>query len=176
VSDGERCLRQFLDTLIATYRRIGQPAGAAYHARLLAEGAVLVGRSPRSAWDGPVRRWVRRRKPQAKQCYQNASRLALDGLGDYHEGYCWAGLLPAEHAWLVRDGRVVDVTLDAADRLPAAEGIKPRLPLAEYVYLGCPVPLPDLLRVHLATRYWEPVLPHLWDGLAGDTKDQGGDR
>ena len=45
-----------------------------------------------------------------KKCFRNAAILALDGRGTYFEGYAWCGLVPLSHAWVERDGVVIDNT------------------------------------------------------------------
>jgi hypothetical protein len=47
-----------------------------------------------------------------KECYYNAQLMALDFDMKYYEGYAVSGQLPlpVEHAWLVSNGRVIDIT------------------------------------------------------------------
>jgi hypothetical protein len=45
-----------------------------------------------------------------KLCYMNAGRMALDGKGTYVEGYVNVGL-PIAHAWIERDGKVIETTI-----------------------------------------------------------------
>lgn len=56
--------------------------------------------------------------PGIKECFANCQRFVVDvalyGLPldvEYREGYVMS-ILPIEHAWLVVDGEVVDLTLD----------------------------------------------------------------
>jgi|AntDeeMinimDraft_6_1070357.scaffolds.fasta_scaffold06662_4 hypothetical protein len=62
-------------------------------------------------------------KPQLKQCFYNSQRflvtarqMGLDLDLEYHEGYAQT-LIPFEHAWLVYEGEVLDLTLPP-DREP----------------------------------------------------------
>lgn len=47
-----------------------------------------------------------------KECYYNAQLMALDSDMKYYEGYAVSGQLPipVEHAWLVSNGKVIDIT------------------------------------------------------------------
>ena len=61
---------------------------------------------------GPLRLPAGVRQGERKECFANATRLALSGGGmTYCEGYATGVLIPVQHAWCVRaDGTVVDPT------------------------------------------------------------------
>lgn len=66
----------------------------------------------------PIKRAIRAMgwRPQMKQCFANSQRFALyaDRHGievEYREGYA-SGLIPFEHAWLMFEGRVLDLTIE----------------------------------------------------------------
>lgn len=59
---------------------------------------------------------------EAKNCYGNATHIALEGQYVYCEGYAYTpGLIPCQHAWLVdpEDGKAIDVTWQDGGRLCA---------------------------------------------------------
>jgi len=61
---------------------------------------------------------VRRPDARTKQCYYNSQLLLLDNRSRlrYYEGWCLSNIVPIEHAWCMLDGRVLDVTLELADK------------------------------------------------------------
>jgi len=90
-----------------------------YHQMLLDAGLGFTGRvSVRAAG---LSGWVRRQKPQLGQCYENAQKFIMlqkDTALTYCEGYwVWAGAgaYCLHHAWLLKDGKVVDMTGEVAD-------------------------------------------------------------
>ena len=49
----------------------------------------------------------------AKQCFHNSQMLVLHDFDDrmeYYEGIAFTGAIPVHHAWLLLDGKLVDVT------------------------------------------------------------------
>jgi len=89
-----------------------------------------------------------------KECYMNAQKLIAqhDSMKDgdkieYCEGYvAWDdGPIAADHAWITINGKVVDVTLRAADKQ------------RKNSYYGIAISLKLLLRHQLKTRYYSPV-------------------
>lgn len=81
----------------------------------------------------------------AHRCYETVGKAALEDGGTYVEGYVSMYGIPIEHAWLEKDGRVIDPTLDGA-------GVKG--------YFGVTVSVPLLRETVLKTRVWG-VLPTL---------------
>ena len=46
-----------------------------------------------------------------KECFYNAQRCALDTSAEYYEGFgVCNGVVPTEHGWLVKEGKVYDPT------------------------------------------------------------------
>ena len=117
-----RPIEVVLNSLVGIYHVVGAPA--------LLERFVL---RNGTRFDGvPRPRGFRRKK--AKECFANATRLALDGAGTYYEGYAMSRRLefPFLHAWVVLDGgALVDPTL-----------AKPE----EYEYFGVPFAKEELTR------------------------------
>jgi hypothetical protein len=75
------------------------------------------------------------RRRAAKQCFQNAALLAIEGRGTYVEGYAapLAGNLIIEHAWVTVDNiHAVDVTWVNPERA---------------AYFGVPIPSTVLLKL-----------------------------
>lgn len=62
---------------------------------------------------------AKERMAKTKECYYNSQLFALDNESEgikYYEGYAYPeGLIPVEHGWCVKDGKVIDLTFDALD-------------------------------------------------------------
>lgn len=119
-----------------------------------------------------------RRNVQAKQCYYNSQLLSLeDKRLRYFEGYCFTGLIPLSHAWLVLpDSLVVDPTLEQADQLLLAltSGSKKASASArdyhtrDTAYLGVEVDR-DFVRQVVCAREWcGPLLGEWYEALTGE--------
>lgn len=55
--------------------------------------------------------------PKIKECYYNSQMIAMsDESLKYYEGYYYDSIIPVEHGWLVKDGKVIDVTLEVRDK------------------------------------------------------------
>ena len=49
---------------------------------------------------------------EMKECFHNCWKADVGGKYDYYEGWCFSGVLPVAHAWLVdSNGHVIDPTL-----------------------------------------------------------------
>jgi hypothetical protein len=49
---------------------------------------------------------------EVKECYHNCFLADVGGKYDYYEGWCFSGVMPVAHAWLVdENGHVIDPTL-----------------------------------------------------------------
>lgn len=100
--------------------------------------------------------WKKQRKPKAKACFYNSQMfLLLCEKGEYFEGYCYDNLIPAHHAWIVIDGKVVDFTLEARDRSLARLKIKSNS--LDVVYLGVMVPKETIMKHIVKHGVSEPV-------------------
>jgi hypothetical protein len=119
----------------------------------------------------------KRRNVQPKQCYYNSQLLSLDDARlRYFEGYCFTGMIPLSHAWLVLpDGTVVDPTLEQADRLLlalASSSKKARARAKDYhtrnaTYLGVEVDR-DFVQQLVCARDWcGPLLGAWYEALTG---------
>lgn len=105
---------------------------------------------------------------RTKHCYQNCLRLLFEddeNLLRYCEGYADIGVGPFQHAWLTINRRVVDPTLDAADR----SGI----PSPYRAYFGIEIPRKQLLRL-LTSGCKAPFITHprLWRELKNQPEAQ----
>lgn len=88
-------------------------------------------------------------KPRIRQCYKNSQYLATLRPSEYkyYEGWMYEeGLVPIEHAWLVKDGKVIDLTLSLLpDRKPVH-------------YFGVHIPIKQVFKVQCATKMYSDVL------------------
>ena len=94
-------------------------------------------------------------KPEIKQCYYN-SMMAHSSL-EYWEG--WAtSILPLNHAWNVKDGKVVDTTWSLLDHQ--------REQAEDILYLGIKIPREFMMKnLSINTRFKRANMagPFLWD-------------
>jgi hypothetical protein len=90
-------IKGYLETMVNGYEQIGHPA--VMERFVLRNGKVFEAQP----YTG------KRGKP--KQCFQNATHMHV---GTYAEGYMWRESLPIaiHHAWRVKDGKVIDNTVD----------------------------------------------------------------
>lgn len=143
---------------IAELKALIERSGDEYRTALLEHAAAFAGRSPTD--DVPaVRDWLERYPAQPGQCYRNAQFLCLSGSHEvqYHEGYwSYRPELAVHHAWAVLDGRVIDTTAEAADRLLEGHGLAPDDPAAD-AYVGIHVPTPFIRERLARTGAWLPV-------------------
>jgi hypothetical protein len=105
--------------------------------------------------DPRLKVWRRRNRPRIKQCFFNSQLYILEGgEATYHEGFCCRPVdtgWPFHHAWLVLpDGRLVDFTLDALDRLNHREGREAES-RESVTYLGLPASA-EVIRQGLSTN------------------------
>lgn len=106
-----------------------------------------------------VRLALRGRRPQPQQCYKNAQTLAMDSdLIQYHEGYVMLDTIPCpiDHAWNTINGKIVDVTVRANNRLREREGIK----LCEHSYCGIQIDKELIPETQLRTKHYSDVITH----------------
>jgi len=88
-----------------------------------------------------------------KQCYCNSQRIALtDDRFQYAEGFVCSDLvpIPLDHAWLLLNGKVIDLTLRNLDK-------REKRPPTLNHYLGIVIPLKLLRRNALETEMYSPV-------------------
>jgi len=91
-------------------------------------------------------------RPQVKQCFANCQRLALSRKleVEYREGWIQT-IIPIQHAWLVFQGKVLEMTLD---------------PGREVEYLDSyPVSMEELALSIIRRRSYGPVYPKELDGM-----------
>lgn len=64
-----------------------------------------------------IKKYRRIIKPKTKECFRNSQLYSLYCEDfQYFEGFAYRDILPFEHAWLVINGEVIDVTLEMVDR------------------------------------------------------------
>lgn len=135
--------------MVEAFARLGAPG----YAELLARGEGFTGRVA-SADNPRLAKWVKRVKPKTKQCFMNAQKFALDHPdAKYYEGYWWGGLVPVHHGWVVLDGRVVDFTAEAVDRVTGRDHDP-----AEDDYFGVHVPTGFIRQRIVVTKMWTDLL------------------
>lgn len=112
-----------------------------------------------------VNNWVLACKPQAKECFFNSQKLAMevDGVTYYEGVFCTAyDPVPVTHAWIEFEGQLYDVTAEAYFRKLKADGaIEADAPEITY-YLGIPVQTHGLVYCQHKTGLYRDVLPVLW--------------
>lgn len=127
---------------------------------ILAKGEWFHGRA--NAGDYEIaRRWAKKYKPKAKDCYYNAQQFSIHCPADcrYMEGYVLIDdtITPSKHAWVVMDdGRIVDFTLEAMER-KAKRQHKLVLDTSDAWYFGVEVPRLFALEHIMATDYYDSV-------------------
>lgn len=99
--------------------------------------------------------WRKRRRPKMKECFYNAQMFVVGETGEYYEGYCFDGLLPFHHAWVVMDGKVIDFTLEARDRSLKRQKIEKTS--SDPAYLGVFVPKQAIIANIVKTGVAEPL-------------------
>jgi hypothetical protein len=85
------------------------------------------------------------RRGRVRECFKNAFHVVMMHPADltYCEGYAHSGLIACHHAWAVtEDGRVVDPTW----RDSYAKGVKSKIPVRDWEYLGIPFDFDFLCR------------------------------
>lgn len=115
--------------------------GNEYQQLILQKGTSFFGRVPSDNYES-VKNFCLNHRPKMKQCFYNSQMgtIAIEG-ARYFEGYV-CEILPLHHAWLVMpDNKVVDVTLEAADRLNSSSERRNPYTVA---YLGVEVPADSL--------------------------------
>lgn len=103
-----------------------------------------------------TKEWRKRHRPKFKQCFYNAQLFIVTAdVGEYYEGYCFDGLIPFHHGWIVLDGKVIDFTLEARDRSLKRKKIENNA--ANPVYLGVSIPKRVIMENIVKTRITEPI-------------------
>jgi hypothetical protein len=127
-------------------------------ALLLSQGVWFHGRGGSNDYQS-TRRWRKTNRPKAQDCFYNAQSFCMDcDEAAYFEGYvlCLPTLDPAEHAWFAMpDGKVVDFTLEAMERVANQEGVPCDTRKALYVGLGVPT---AFIRETVAATGWHDSL------------------
>ena len=97
----------------------------------------------REKWQPPLAGFT----PKARCCFYNAQALALFHGAEYWEGYAMTELgIPIEHAWNVKNGRIIDLTWKDA----ATEYFGVKVP-TDYIRKRW---LADKISSSLASRYF----------------------
>jgi hypothetical protein len=97
--------------------------------------------------------------PEVKQCYYNSMMMPVmvDNSLEYWEGWATA-LIPCNHAWNVKDGKVVDTTWSLLDHQ--------REKAEDIAYFGIKIPtafVMEQLRVTTRFKQANQAGPFLWD-------------
>lgn len=106
---------------------------------VLDRGETIEGQQPLTAEQlGYLTHVARGLTFEPKQCYKNSMSLVLrDARGRvvYVEGYCDSGMIPVEHAWVLLDGKPVDLTRSLRKEAAAEfiAGCPPQADLADRV-------------------------------------------
>jgi hypothetical protein len=95
-----------------------------------------------------------RRSLRAKRCWRNAQKLILADR-EKRLRYCEGEESSIPHAWVTINGKVVDVTREAADRRLREMGHE--LPQEERAYSGEVINRRTVLRRVLAAKEWGPL-------------------
>ena len=96
-----------------------------------------------------------RRSIRSKQCWKNVQRLILeDGMRERRLRYCERGF-PIPHAWVTINGKVVDVTREAADRWLKRHGIAQDV---DHTYAGVVISRHRVLNHIKRTKMFSPVV------------------
>jgi hypothetical protein len=123
-------------------------------ALLLAGGQWFEGRASSSGYRS-AKDWKRRNRPRTNDCYYNAQSFCLEHEeARYFEGYALftPGIGPDEHSWVVMpDGKVVDFTFEAVERIARRKGL--RYDAADTLYVGLEVPT-EFIRETMLTSEW----------------------
>ncbi len=115
-----------------------------FAALVLSKGEWFLGRANVDDSEA-TKRWKKKNRPRAQECFYNAQRFCMNCRGRYFEGYMFIGGLPMHHAWVAMDdGRVVDFTIEAVLRKARRE--KTLVDLTDPLYCGVEVPRKFVLR------------------------------
>jgi hypothetical protein len=145
-------LKSYLESSILAWK---DSAIAAYNKLILDHGERFCGVVPSDSIE-ETRKWRKARKPKIKQCFYNSQMFILTAdNGLYYEGYCFDGLIPFHHAWVVIDGKVVDFTLESRDKSLKRQKIKNTA--SNPVYLGVVVPKRFIMTNIVKTGVAEPL-------------------
>jgi hypothetical protein len=139
---------RMMDEYHQTIKHCGLPA------LVLAGGSWFYGRTSSNGYDS-AKRWRQKNRLTAQECYYNAQSFCLaHSEASYFEGYADfkdAGF-PAEHAWVAMpDGKVVDFTFEAVERIAKQQGL-PCI-TRDALYAGVEIPT-DFIRETMLTRDW----------------------
>lgn len=108
-------------------------AGRKYFDRILEEGECFTREEVMEEKTPEVEKHLKIVEPQVKECFHNSWRMSLlDDDYKYYGGYYMA-MIPSEHAWVVKDGKVIDPTdeirVDEYGGDPATEYFGRELPI-----------------------------------------------
>ena len=187
----EESLRHYLTQVSEMMKEVRAVEGYRYQSMeefLLAEG-TFYSAEPLTAVEEEILRRVLRLTSgpfKTKECYANALRLVmasemLRGVDlRYAEGYAQGAVIPVIHAWVVLNGKPIDVTWGenmigaSHNRLRSIAKMLERIKynLASHAYCGFTVPLKAVYRRAAETGLtptflddWENHYPLLRDGL-----------
>jgi hypothetical protein len=123
---------------------------------LAANGTYFVGRAHSNEYQS-ARQWRKDNRPKIKQCYLNSQLFCAECEdGRYFEGFACDPWPLFKHAWAVMpDGKVVDFTFEARDRVLQREDKNYKPAPVEYVGIHVPV---EYFRRQFECGYVTPVL------------------
>ena len=85
-------------------------------------------------------------------CYWNADRVCSNEGDDflYYEGITWSSNLKISHAWNVKNGKLIDITLDPKIHHDRSKEIQnsPHTHLYDLMYVGINIPSFDVVSIH----------------------------
>lgn len=94
-------------------------------------------------------------RPKTKECFRNSQLFAFhDESLQYWEGFAFREILPFQHAWLVKDGEVIDVTLEMVDKKFKQE--------EKSSYFGLHISTEFMQRQMVKTQYHDSFLYEYW--------------
>lgn len=147
-----RFIKSYLESSILAWK---DSAIAVYNKLILDHGERFCGAVSSDSIE-ETKKWRKARKPKSKECFYNSQIFVLTADNSlYYEGYCFDGLIPFHHAWVVIDGKVVDFTLESRDKFLKRKKIKNTA--SDPVYLGVVVPKKSIMANIVKTGVAEPL-------------------
>ena len=151
----EQGFKNYLKQTIDLGRRLGGIAlnggGIDYDRLLIRHGRMYRGRVL-SGSIAACKKWAKSTKPKIKDCYCNAASFALDHeQAIYFEGYYLDALMPILHAWNLVDGKIVDFTMEAADKTRKGKANLTSL------YFGVEIPTAFVSKQIARTEEYAPI-------------------
>jgi hypothetical protein len=165
MSESKKSMEAFLRQLVEYQEGInyyGLPA------ILLACGSWFYGRVSSDEYDS-AKQWRQKHRPAVQECWYNAQSFCLaHEEARYFEGFATFDDVgePADHAWIVMpDGKVVDFTFEAAERMAKRQGLA--CDTRDTVYAGVEIPT-TFIRQTMLTRVQFEGLADEYFGVTTD--------